>query len=67
MEPSNVKNKSIGKRKIKREDTRSFFSWNLDIGCVLVEVLRDQRNLDNKGNENWKAVTYNQQCNSSIV
>ncbi|KAH1053591.1 hypothetical protein GYH30_022722 [Glycine max] len=26
--------------------------------CVLADVLRDQRNLGNKGDGNWKAVAY---------
>ncbi|RZC20237.1 hypothetical protein D0Y65_006899 [Glycine soja] len=30
------------------EDTRSYFAWNLEMERVLVNVLRDQRNLGNK-------------------
>ncbi|KAG5154416.1 hypothetical protein JHK82_012385 [Glycine max] len=56
MESSNVKNKSSGKRKMSSEDTRSYFAWNLEIERVLADVLRDQRNLGNKGDGNWKAV-----------
>ncbi|TKY53725.1 tas protein [Spatholobus suberectus] len=63
MKLSNVKMKSMGKRKMiskdKKEDTRSYFSWNLEMECVLAEVLRDQRNLDNKGDRNGKVVAYN--------
>ncbi|KAG4936219.1 hypothetical protein AAZX31_18G140600 [Glycine max] len=58
MESSNVKNKSSGKRKMSSEDTRSYFAWNLEMECVLADVLRDQRNLGNKGDGNWKAVAY---------
>ncbi|KAH1232344.1 putative nuclease HARBI1 [Glycine max] len=58
MESSNVKNKSGGKRKMSSEDTRSYFAWNLEMERVLADVLRDQRNLGNKGDGNWKAVAY---------
>ncbi|KAL5158742.1 hypothetical protein HKD37_15G043152 [Glycine soja] len=58
MESSNVKNNSSGKRKMSSEDTRSYFSWNLEMEHVLADVLRDQRNLGNKGDGNWKAVAY---------
>ncbi|KAH1198640.1 hypothetical protein GmHk_18G052179 [Glycine max] len=58
MESSNVKNKSSGKRKMSSEDTRSYFEWNLEMERVLADVLRDQRNLGNKGDGNWKAVAY---------
>lgn len=40
------------------EDTRSYFAWNLEMERVLADVLRDQRNLGNKGDGNWKAVAY---------
>ena len=53
-----MKNKSSGKRKMSSEDTRSYFAWNLEMECVLADVLRDQRNLGNKGDGNWKAVAY---------
>ncbi|KAG4931065.1 hypothetical protein AAZX31_17G183300 [Glycine max] len=56
MESSNVKNKSSGKRKMSSEDTRSYFTWNLEMERELADVLRDQRNLDNKGDGNWKAL-----------
>ncbi|KAH1203536.1 Protein ALP1-like [Glycine max] len=58
MESSNVKNKSSGKRKMSSEDTRSYFAWNLEMERVLADVLRDQTNLGNKGDGNWKAVAY---------
>ncbi|KAL5137273.1 hypothetical protein HKD37_10G027665 [Glycine soja] len=60
MESSNMKNKSSGKRKMSSEDTRSYFAWNLEmeLECVLADVLRDQRNLGNKGDGNWKALAY---------
>ncbi|KAH1239263.1 TMV resistance protein N [Glycine max] len=58
MESSNVKNKSSGKRKMSSEDTRSYFAWNLEMEHVLADVLRDQRNLGNKGDGNWKAIAY---------
>ncbi|KAL5163302.1 hypothetical protein HKD37_07G020231 [Glycine soja] len=58
MESSNVKNKSSGKRKMSSEDTRSYFTWNLEMECVLADVLRDQINLGNKGDGNWKAIAY---------
>ena len=58
MESSNVKNKSSGKRKMSSEDTRSYFAWNLEMERVLADVLRDQSNLANKGDGNWKAVAY---------
>ncbi|KAL2957374.1 hypothetical protein AAZX31_18G143900 [Glycine max] len=58
MESSNVKNKSSGKRKMSSEDTRSYFEWNLEMERVLADLLRDQRNLGNKGDGNWKAVAY---------
>ncbi|RZC09155.1 hypothetical protein D0Y65_015768 [Glycine soja] len=40
------------------EDTRSYFTWNLEMECLLTDVLRDQRNLGNKGDGNWKEVAY---------
>ncbi|KAH1247152.1 hypothetical protein GmHk_06G017104 [Glycine max] len=58
MESSNVKNKSSGKIKMSSEDTRSYFTWNLEIERVLADVLRDQRNLGNKGDGNWKPKAY---------
>lgn len=58
MESRDVKNKSSGKRKLSSENTRSYFAWDLEMECVLVEVLRDHRNLGNKDDANWKAVAY---------
>ena len=43
----------------KKEETRSYFTWNLEIKRVLVEVLRDQRYLGNKSDGAWKKVSYN--------
>jgi len=55
MEPSRVQSKGNGKRKgvetsneDKKDDTRSYFSWNLEMERVLANVLRDQRNLGRK-------------------
>ena len=56
MESSNVKNRSSGKRKISSQDKRSYLTWNFEMECVLADVLRDQRNLGNKGDVNWKAI-----------
>ena len=47
-----------GDRK-KKKETRSYFTWNLEIKRVLVEVLRDQRYLGNKSDGAWKKVSYN--------
>ena len=51
MESSNEKmaskRKFLGKN---NEETRSYFTWNLEMECVLADVLRDQSNLGNKGN-----------------
>ncbi|KAJ1375853.1 hypothetical protein SESBI_50554 [Sesbania bispinosa] len=56
----------MGKRKMvessiedKKDDTRSYFTWNLEMERVLADVMRDQRNLGRKGDGNWKAVAYN--------
>ncbi|KAJ1405159.1 Myb/SANT-like domain [Sesbania bispinosa] len=43
----------------KKDDTRSYFTWNLEMERVLADVMRDQRNLGRKGDGNWKAVAYN--------
>ena len=53
MESSNEK--MTDKRKVlgkNNEETRSYFTWNLEMERVLADVLRDQRNLA-------KDVTYN--------
>ena len=50
MESSNEK--MTDKRKVlgkNNEDTRSYFTWYLEMERVLADVLRDQRNLSNKG------------------
>ncbi|KAH1206039.1 hypothetical protein GmHk_16G046593 [Glycine max] len=47
-----VKKWKGGHRKLLR-------TWNLEMEHVLVDVLRDQRNLGNKGDGNWKALAYN--------
>ena len=60
MESSNEK--MMGKRKVlgkNNEETRSYFTWNLEMECVLADVLRDQSNLGNKGNGGWKRSTLN--------
>ena len=46
-----------GKREVlgkNNEETRSYFTWNLEMKRVLGDVLRYQRNLGNKGDEGWK-------------
>ncbi|KAJ1427646.1 Myb/SANT-like domain [Sesbania bispinosa] len=56
----------MGKRKMvenniedKKDDTMSYFTWNLEMERVLADVMRDQRNLGRKGDGSWKAVAYN--------
>ncbi|KAL5164718.1 hypothetical protein HKD37_18G049975 [Glycine soja] len=52
----------MGKRKVlgkNYEETRSYFTWNLEMERVLAGVLRDQMNLGNKGDEGWKMSTFN--------
>ncbi|RZC03406.1 hypothetical protein D0Y65_018188 [Glycine soja] len=41
------------------EDTRSYFTWNLEMERVLADVLRDKKILGNKGDGNWKEIAYN--------
>ncbi|KAH1250208.1 hypothetical protein GmHk_05G013418 [Glycine max] len=51
-----------GKRKVlgkNNEETRSCFTWNLEMERVLADVLRDQRNLGNKGDGGWKRSALN--------
>ena len=71
MESSNEK--MTGKRKVSRrnnEETRSYFTWILKMERALNDVLRDQRNLSNKGDEGWRksalnaarSVVYKLQC-----
>ena len=46
MESSNAE--MTGKRKVfgkNKEETRSYFTWTLEMERVLIDVLRDQRNL----------------------
>ena len=60
MESSNEK--MMDKRKVlgkNNEETRSYFTWNFEMERVLTDVLRDQRNLDNKGDEGWKRSALN--------
>ncbi|KAL5133821.1 hypothetical protein HKD37_03G007093 [Glycine soja] len=60
MESSNEK--MTDKRKVlgkNNEETRSYFTWNLEMERVLADVLRDQRNLGNKGDEGWKRSALN--------
>ncbi|KAH1198473.1 hypothetical protein GmHk_18G052045 [Glycine max] len=54
--------KMTNKRKVlgkNNKETRSYFTWNLEMECVLDDVLRDQRNLDNKGDGGWKRSALN--------
>eukprot|EP00256_Glycine_max_P032659 XP_006577535.2 uncharacterized protein LOC102669828 [Glycine max] len=60
MESSNEK--MTDKRKVlgkNNEETRSYFTWNLEMERVLADVLRDQRKLGNKGDEGWKRSALN--------
>jgi len=60
MESSNEKMTS--KRKVlgkNNEETRSYFTWNLEMERVLADVLRNQRNLDNKGGRGWESLALN--------
>ncbi|KAH1265918.1 hypothetical protein GmHk_01G001529 [Glycine max] len=50
------KRKVLGKN---NEETRSYFTWNLEMERVLADVLRDQRNLSNKGDGGWKRSALN--------
>ncbi|KAL5149783.1 hypothetical protein HKD37_13G036536 [Glycine soja] len=50
------KRKFLGKND---EETRSYFTWNLEMERVLADVLRDQRNLGNKGDGGWKRSALN--------
>ena len=40
-------------------DEKSYVRWSLDMECALVDILRDERNLGNKGDAGWKIVAYN--------
>ncbi|KAG4379952.1 hypothetical protein AAZX31_16G075200 [Glycine max] len=60
MESSNEK--MTDKRKVlgkNNEETRSYFTWNLEMERVWADVLRDQRNLGNKGDGGWKRSALN--------
>ena len=60
MESSNEK--MMDKRKFlgkNDEETRSYFPWHLEMERVLADVLRDQRNLGNKGDGGWKRSALN--------
>ncbi|KAH1213853.1 hypothetical protein GmHk_14G041730 [Glycine max] len=60
MESSNEK--MTDKRKVlgkNNEETRSYFTCNLEMKLVLADVLRDQRNLGNKGDRGWKRSALN--------
>jgi len=60
MESSNEK--MMGKRKVlgkNNDEIRSYVTWNLEIERVLAYVLRDQRNLGNKGDGDWKRSALN--------
>ena len=60
MESSNEK--MMGKRKVlgkNNDEIRSYVTWNLEIERVLAYVLRDQRNLGNKGDRGWKRSALN--------
>ena len=59
MEPSKGNIKGRRKTSEQNKETRSYFTWNLEIKRVLVEVLRDQRYLGNKSDGAWKKVSYN--------
>ncbi|KAL5179486.1 hypothetical protein HKD37_01G000783 [Glycine soja] len=54
--------KIASKRKVSgknNEETRSYFTWNLEMERVLADVLRDQRNLGNKGDGGWEKSALN--------
>ncbi|KHN45196.1 hypothetical protein glysoja_047559, partial [Glycine soja] len=60
MESSNEK--MMDKRKVlgkNNEETKNYFTWNLEMERVLADVLRDQRNLGNKGDGGWKRSALN--------
>ena len=54
--------KMTGKRKVlgkNNEETKSYFTWNLEMERVLADALRDKRNLGNKGDGGWKRSALN--------
>ena len=53
------KNETKRKKKERRakekfQEKISYFTWNLEMERVLVDVLRDQRNMGYKGDRGWK-------------
>ncbi|XP_057429702.1 uncharacterized protein LOC130722862 [Lotus japonicus] len=55
-----------GKRKMteasnedKKDDSRAYFTWNLEMDRALADILRDQRSMGNKSGGAWKGVAYN--------
>ena len=59
MEPSKGNIKGRRKTSEQNKETRSYFTWNLEMKCVLAEVVGDKRNLGNKSDKAWKRVAYN--------
>ena len=59
MEPSKGNIKGRRKTSEQNKETRSYFTWNLEMKCVLAEVVGDKRNLGNKNDKAWKRVAYN--------
>ncbi|KAL5180851.1 hypothetical protein HKD37_01G001904 [Glycine soja] len=67
MESSNEK--MMGKRKVlgkNNDEIRSYVTWNLEIERVLAYVLRDQRNLGNKGDGDWKSYMSHQIMSKTV-
>uniref|UniRef100_A0A2N9EQR9 Myb/SANT-like domain-containing protein n=1 Tax=Fagus sylvatica TaxID=28930 RepID=A0A2N9EQR9_FAGSY len=40
-------------------EEKSYVRWSLDMEHALADILRDERNLGNKGDAGWKTVAYN--------
>ena len=40
-------------------EEKSYVCWSLDMEHALVDILREERNLGNKGDAGWKTVSYN--------
>jgi hypothetical protein len=40
-------------------EEKSYVCWSLDMERALANILRDERNLGNKGDAGWKTVAYN--------
>ena len=54
--------KNDGQKKVlgkNNEEIKSYFTWNLEMKRVLADVLKDQRNLGNKGYRGWKRSSLN--------